>query len=109
MRKQQSEILLQSAVDGVLQRERHDARNKLGGHAARERAHSTRAGNGLAWISRTDCCLSLRKRYRCSTNQYSRKQENTVAFVSEPQRSLLGLDFYGGGAGRQYPSLARVF
>jgi len=108
MRKQQSEILLQSAVDGVLQRERDNTGNELGRHAARERAHSTRPGNGLSWIARTGCCLSLCNRYCRSTNQDSREQKNAVALVNSQGR-LLSLESLRGGTARQYPKSGRLF
>jgi hypothetical protein len=109
IRKQQSEILLQSAVDGVPQRKRHDSRNELCRHAAGERAHSTCSGDGLARSARTGRRLGLRKGCCCSTNQDSGQQENAAAFVTESQGSLLASNFRGGGAEGEYPSLAGYF
>ena len=47
MGKEQSEILLQPAVDGIPQRKRQNSRNELCRHAAGKRAHATSAGDGL--------------------------------------------------------------
>src|SRR5580698_1914699 len=108
MRKQQSEILLQSAAYGILQRKRDNPWNKFGRHAARECAHSTRSGNGLAGIARTWRGLSLRKRHCCSTNQDSGEQESAAARVNS-QGSLLNLAPLQWRCERQYPSLVGYF
>jgi hypothetical protein len=61
----------------------------LAGHAARERAHSTRAGDSLARSARIGHCLGLLKGFCCSTNQESGQQENAASFVSEFQGESL--------------------
>src|SRR5258707_13086862 len=85
MQKEQSEILLQSADDGVLQRKGQYSRNELCRHAAGERAHSTCSWDGLAWGAGTGCCLGLGNGCCCSANQDSRQQETAAAFATESQ------------------------
>src|SRR5258708_26653255 len=93
IRKQDSEILLQSAVDGVPQRKRQHPRNEFCWHTPRERAHSECSGYGLARRARTGGCLGLRRGGGCSIKQDSGQQKRAAGAVTKPQRSLLGREF----------------
>jgi hypothetical protein len=85
IREEQSEILLQSAVDGVLQRKRQHTWNEVCRHAARERAHPERSGYGLAGSARTGCCLGLSKGCGCAVQQDSGQQERARRSVTHSQ------------------------
>ena len=97
--------MLQSAVDSVPQRKRHNSRSELSRHATRERAHSECSGYGFARRARTGYRLGLCRGCCCSIKQDSGQQGRTAGSVSEPQGSLLGLEFSRRQCrGGQYPS-----
>ncbi len=92
IREEQSEILFQSAVDGVLQRKRHHSRNELCRHAARERAHSEGSGYGLArrLLGAVSVCA---RDVAAPHKQDSGQQERAAGSVTESHKSLLGREF----------------
>src|SRR5271155_2692674 len=89
MRKEQAQILFQSAVDGILKRKRQNSRNELCRDAGCERADSGCSRNSLARSARTRYCLGLRQGCCRPTNQNPGPQKDAAAFVTESQGSLL--------------------
>ena len=74
-RKQQSEIVPQREINGILQRQRHASGLEFCRHAASKRVRSRSRRNALTRSARNGSRIRLRLTNDCSTNQGFRAEK----------------------------------